>query len=392
MQQRPDLGSILVAKKIATSHKIDQARRGHADLPLWRALIAAEVVNDLTMFEALRDHSNIPLVPEALLEHGVPVEKLTLLLGKEDALRAGILPLELSADGRRVQLAMVDPTDEKSLRSLAQGAGFQSAKVFLIAPALFTAAVERLYSGGRAQVEPAGKVGRRSEQEASERLEQVLVQATLSLGAALEAELGRHRPPSRDGGAPPLPSAREAARLARELSRELGHDRRQVALAGLAAQLVQLDQLRRSRAEDEPSLFEELGWAAGGDDGLLGISRALTATTDGFGKPPNAGAMQRVVQAVLDYLGLATTDADLDAVAQLLRTSSAGAPVIDALLRVLRRELSDRTPAAATELPEQSGPRSDITNVRRAPARSRSDDHTQLVSLPEGGSSREVKR
>lgn len=393
MSQRPDLASLVVAKKLATVRQVERARE-HEDEPLWRGLIADQVVSASSLFALLRDHSKVPVAPASLLATHPPRELLEPILPKRDALLLGMLPLELSADGRRVQMAMIDPTDEETLRGLAQSAGFQSAKVFLVEHAELVAAVERAYAAPlRDSVEPAGKVGQRSEQEAAERLEQVLVQATLSLGAALERELdpGPGRGPGRGLG---LPSPSEAARLAREVARELGHDRRRVALAGVAAQLVQLDELQRARTNEEstPSLFDELGWAAGGDDGLLGIARALTAQAAGFQQPSHAGATQRVVQAVVDYLGLAgaeragTEQAGVAATVQLLRTSSTGAPVMDALLRVLRRDVVDRTPAAATVLPGTDSvvttPRAAVPRFKPEPERPLSEDRTQLVKLP----------
>ncbi len=383
MSQRPDLASLVVARKLATAQKVERAHE-HDDEPLWRGLIADKLLSASAIFALLRDHGKIPVVPVALLASHPPRELLEPILPKHDALRTGLLPLELSADGRRVQVAMVDPTDDATLRALAQSAGFKSAKVFLVEHADFTAAVERAYARpARDSIEPAGKVGQRSELEASERLEQVLVQATTSLGAALERELGRGLE---------LPSPTKAARLAREVARELGHDRRRVALAGVAAQLVQLDELRRARPSEEcsPSLFDDLGWAAGGDDGLLGISRALSAQAAGFARPQHAGATQRIVQSVIDYLGLASAErqggdtASLDATVQLLRTSSAGAPVMDALLRVLRRELADRT--AATSLPAADSvvttPRATAPRFFEDPPQKPRDDRTQLVQLP----------
>jgi len=164
---------------------------------------------------------------------------------------------------------------------------------------------------------------------------------------------------------------------------------------------VQLDALRRARrGADEATLFDELGWAAGGDDGLLGIARALTAESAGFSRPASASPTQRIVQAVTDYLALVSAGGDdatlgqsgLEATEQLLRTSSAGAPVIDALLRVLRRDQAERTPALATALPEAGDGQSAITTVRAAVPRPRAvaaggarvapEDRTQVVPMP----------
>jgi len=194
----------------------------------------------------------------------------------------------------------------------------------------------------------------------------------------------------------------EAARLAREVARELSYDASRVAIAGLAALLVQLDRVRRQcRADDERTLLDqvgaEIGWAGGGDDGLLAIVRALTAQSAGFGRglspqPKKAGGtVQHVVQVVSDYLALSSNGeaVDLEAAGQLLRASSAGPEVVAALVRVVSRELAERTPAMATQLPESAEP---LTQVRNTTPRSASSaasasttasatERTQVVPL-----------
>jgi hypothetical protein len=74
---------------------------------------------------------------------------------------------------------------------------------------------------------------------------------------------------------------------------------------------------------------------------------------------------------------------DLDAAEQLIRTSSGGGPVLDAMMKILRRDLAERTPAAGTVMPEVEEA---VTTLRRAmpsAARSRLDpeDRTQQVAL-----------
>ncbi len=105
--------------------------------------------------------------------------------------------------------------------------------------------------------------------------------------------------------------------------------------------------------------FGELGWPAAGEGGLLPTLRALTAASAGFGRgtqsAPPLGA--RIVGLVADYLelGAASGEVDLGTVSQLLRASSAGAPVVDALLRVLESDRGDTTPATQlTTLPATS--------------------------------------
>ncbi len=392
MASRPDLTAFLVAQKIATAREVDRVGRTRGEGPLWSALLGAGVVDAGRLFSTLRDQSKVPVATDKQLANaGAAADSLSKHLGKEDALRLGLLPLELSADGRRVQVGMVDPTDEATLRELARAAGFQSAKVFLVERTSLEAAIERAYAPrrsreARATVEPAAKIGQRSELEAAERLERVLVQASLGLAAVLESELIQ--------GQPQRATATEAARLAREVARELGHDRRKVSLVGLAALLVQLDRVRRARrGDDEHGLLDqvsaEIGWAGGGDDGLLAIARALTAQAAGFGRGASSrstkggGSLQHVVQVVSDYLALGSDgeSIDIEAAGQLLRASSAGPEVVAALVRVVSRELAERTPAMATPFSDAGEPLTQLRNALPRPEASASD-RTQVVPIP----------
>ncbi len=391
MASRPGLAALIVAHKLAGAREVDRVMRGRGDVPLWRALIDEQIVTGQQLFELLRDHAQFPVVGEKALASPAPVEQLVRIVPREDALRKGILPLEVSGDGKRVQFAMIDPTDEAPLRELAKGAALQAAKVSLIEVGALASAVERVYQPRptkepRATVEPAGKVGHRSELEAAERLERVLVQAATALGGLLELELVRGS--SVAGTA----RSREASRLAREVARELGLDRRRVALAGVTAMLVQLDATRRARrGEDGSTLFDlvgdEVGWAGGGEDGLLGLARSLTSQAAGFGRQVPANVLQRVVQSVADFLALGGPDGDsidLGTAEQLLRASSAGSQVVDALMRILHRDAAERTPAAATELPEAQEPKTNVAAAKRRVEAVDPEDRTRLVSIPHG--------
>jgi hypothetical protein len=399
MPSRPDLPALLIAHKLGSAREIESVVRGRGDRPAWAALLDAGVLGAEQLFAALREHGKLPVASDKALHNLPAASVLTRILSRERALALGILLLDLSPDGKRAQFAMVDPTDEVCLREVARVAALQGAKVFLIGRDALVAAIERAYdavtgkAAPRSSVEPAAKVGQRSELEEAERLERVLLQASLALGEALEAEL------TRSAGTPATSRARDAARIAREVARALGLDRRRVALVGLVAMLAQLDGMRRARhGEDQRTLFDEVaadvGWAGGGDDGLLGIARAITAQSDGFGRQAPSGLAQRIVQAVGDFFALGGGDGEpveaegLDAVEQLLRASSAGPEVVQALMSILRRDASELTPALATPLPEAR--RRSSARGRRdtlPQARSDTDERTHLVALPPGAHS-----
>jgi hypothetical protein len=199
---------------------------------------------------------------------------------------------------------------------------------------------------------PAPALDEAGERAAEERFTRVLLQAVEALAHELERRLGGAG--ADDSGRLGRPGrAGEMARLSRRVARQMNLGRRAVEEIGIAAQLYAVDAMMRQ--VDGPAasdiVFGDLGWPAAGEGGLLPILRALTAASAGFGRPshttPPLGA--RIISVVSDYLelGAAAGEADLGTVSQLLRASSAGAPVVDALLRVLEGEREDRTPESA---------------------------------------------
>jgi hypothetical protein len=139
------------------------------------------------------------------------------------------------------------------------------------------------------------------------------------------------------------------ARLSRRVARKLGLDRRSADEVSAAAYLFAVERklrLTESRAAD---WFGELGWSAANEEGLLPVLRALTANAAGFSRTSSAPPLgARIITVVDDFLqlGAASGEIDLGTVSQLLRASPAGAPVVDALLRVLESDrVSDTTPA-----------------------------------------------
>jgi hypothetical protein len=196
-----------------------------------------------------------------------------------------------------------------------------------------------------------------------ERLRRALLQTIEILCAKLEERLPTT---SSEGDTDRLQRpgvAAETARLSRRVARQLGLPRVLVDEIGVAAQLYVLDRALKQLEDGigtSDDLFGELGWASAREGALTGVLRALTAASSGFSRPAGVGPAGPspvgavIVGVVIEYLelGANTAEADLDAISQLLRTSSrAGAegrgPVVDALLRVLE---SERLPASAQSL------------------------------------------
>jgi len=147
MPSRPDLAALLVEHKVAGVRAVDRVIRARGEVPVWRAIVDGGVASEAQVFELLRDHAKFPVATAKVLLASPPsMEALTRLLPKDAALARGILPFEIEADGARAQIAMVDPTDEQTLRDLARTCSLKQAKVYLAERATLSSAVERAYS------------------------------------------------------------------------------------------------------------------------------------------------------------------------------------------------------------------------------------------------------
>jgi hypothetical protein len=230
---------------------------------------------------------------------------------------------------------------------------------------------------------------------AEEQLSRTLLQAVEVLARELETRI------SGDGQL----LAGEMARLSRRVARKLGLDRRSADEVSTAAYLFAVDRKLRLTETRAADWFGELGWPAANEEGLLPVLRALTATAAGFSRTTAAAPLgARIITVVDDYLQLGAAsgeigepslgqtpggrgssgeavpsrmpvEIDLGTVSQLLRTSPAGAPVVDALLRVLESEkVTDPTPA--TTVTAQS-----VLHAAE-PAAPLSEDKTQRKPAP----------
>lgn len=427
MPPRKDLGSILVDEQIIGAkdlERVERERQGDGR-PLWAALLDGRLVGEDELFFVMAQRYGAPVMAEELIaEAKLPTaEVLRRALGREQALKAGLLPIDFQPDGQRLTVVMVDPSDETSLAALLTRAQVPEGRALLGRWSAIERAIERLYAPvgkltpphavkaipaaapsplkddeptGTVKLDPALKAeiarlpqralkadaltplpaqrprprrttpepesANRAEEPrpaanrtdearppAEDRFTRALLQAVevlaleleLRLAAAGGDEAGRVGRPGRAG---------EMARLARQVARQLNVGRRAAEEIGVAAQLYVVDvMMRQVDGGVSSELFGELGWPGATENGLVPILRALTAASAGFqrgasGSTPPLGA--RIIGVIGDYLelGAAAGEAELDTVSQLLRASSAGAPVVDALLRVLESEREDRTP------------------------------------------------
>jgi hypothetical protein len=448
MPPRKDLGSILVDENVIGQKDLDRVERerksgGKLDgKPLWAALLDSKLTTDDELFFLLAQRFGAPvLAEEVIAETKMPAsEQIRRALTREQALEGGILPIDLAADGNRVTVVMIDPSDEATLAAFLTRAQVPEGRAHLGRRVAIERAIDRCYGvapksskprldvTGTVKLDPelAAEIERlparvlsvepltppppaspndkrrarlktpqpvsptasvdEAQRLGDERFTRALIQAVEALALELEQRVGTVDEPGRVGRPG---NASTMARLARRVARQMGVGKRAAEEIGIAAQLYALDALlqRVDRNDGSPAsdLFGDLGWPAAGEGGLVPILKALTAASQGFGRPsqgaPPLGA--RIISVVADYLelGAAAGEADLDTVSQLLRASTAGAPVVDALLRVLELDKQeDRTPSTVLSpvtgeasapnrlAPERSAP-SRITGEASGPTR-----------------------
>lgn len=144
-----DLGDILQAAHLVDAAKLAQLRsdaqkRGR---PLWHALTHDEAVTADELFRALRQEVRVPvLAADQLPTISVPPELLQAIPPKT-AQRLGMMPLERSTDGRRLGLAMVDPTDDITpLWPALSAVGVSEVRRFLVHLSTLRLGLEAFYS------------------------------------------------------------------------------------------------------------------------------------------------------------------------------------------------------------------------------------------------------
>jgi len=410
MPPRKDLGSILVDENVIGQKDLDRVERERKSggKPLWAALLDSKLTSEDELFFLLAQRFGAPvLAEEVIADTKMPAsEQIRRALTRDQAAEGGILPIDIAADGSRVTVVMVDPSDEATLAAFLTRAQVPEGRAHLGRRSAIERAIDRCYGvapkaskpkpadvTGTVKLDPelAAEIERlparvlkaepltppppaspndkkrvrsktpqpipptasvdEAQRLGDERFTRALIQAVEALAHELELRVGGADDPGHFGRAG---NASTMARMARRVARQMGVGKRAAEEIGIAAQLYALDALlqRVDRGDGSPAsdLFGDLGWPAAGEGGLVPILKALTAASQGFGRPsqgaPPLGA--RIISVVADYLelGAAAGEADLDTVSQLLRASSAGAPVVDALLRVLELDKQeDRTPA-----------------------------------------------
>jgi hypothetical protein len=416
MAARKDLGSILVDENVIGGKDLERLdRKGR---PLWHALLEGRLTTEDELYFVMAKRFGAPVLAESeIAEAQLPAnDNVRRALGREQALEAGMLPIDVAPDGQRCTVVMVDPSDEATLAAFLVRAKIPEGRAVLGRRSAIEQAIERVFhnlghknvsqrvatgapvsyhhdevtgtvkldpslaaeiaqlpqrvlkaepltpvpsekrAARKKPVDPEDK-NKLSEPQAEERFSRALIQAVEVLVGELERRLGGGG--GDQSGAFRLGTAKEMGRLARRVARQLGLSRRIGDEIGVAAELYAIDALMKKNEGVAAEIFGELGWPAAGEGGMLPILRALTAASSGFGrvqgqKEQPLGA--RIIYVVADYLelGAAASETQLETVSQLLRASSAGAPVVDALLRVLEQDRDGDLPAEKTTVTAQA--------------------------------------
>ena len=349
MPPRKDLGSILVDEDVLDAKDLERVARGKegARRPLWGILVEAELVSPEQIFRAMSMRFGVPVVSDERLAEVAPPEALKRAISRAEALLAGLFPIDLTADGQRATVVMVDPSDEQTLADFLTRAQVPEGRALLARRDAITRAVERVWGETTAVVTPLPPSKRKlpgapSGPQVVKPVSDEDVTGTVKLDPSLQAEIQRLPPrmsqadaltplpqrrprkPTPQPAEPPKPAAEtpsealraeerlsralievvealatelearvvggsgagsEMARLSRRVARQLGLQRRVADEIGVAAQLFALDRAMRSiEGAGSADVFAELGWTAAGNDGILPMLRSLTAASSGFGR------------------------------------------------------------------------------------------------------------
>jgi hypothetical protein len=352
MPPRKDLGSILVDEDVLDAKDLERVARAPykegSRPPLWALLVEGELATPDQIFRAMSARFGVPVVSDERLADVTPPERLRRAISRPEALLAGLFPIDLSADGNRATVVMVDPSDEQTLAEFLTRAQIPEGRALLARREAITRAIERVWGETTAVVTPLPPQRRKlpASKSAPQSVVPVTdddVTGTVKLDPALQAEISRLPPRMQQADAlTPLPQKRpkrptppptaapeakapespsealraeerltralietvealstelearvvggggagaEMARMARRVARQLGLPRRVADEIGVAAQLFALDRaMRHIEGAGSADVFAELGWSAAGADGLLPILRSLTAASSGFGR------------------------------------------------------------------------------------------------------------
>ena len=209
MPPRKDLGAILVDEDVLAAKDLERVARGPqssrdaARRPLWSILVEAELATAEQIFRALSARFGVPVVSDERLAEVSPPEPLKRALTRAEALLAGLLPIDLSPDGQRATVVMVDPSDEQTLAEFLTRAEVPEGRALLARRDAISRAIERVWGETTAVVTPlppsrrklgGGKTGPQPITQPMAPVQPVTdddVTGTVKLDPSLQAEISR---------------------------------------------------------------------------------------------------------------------------------------------------------------------------------------------------------
>jgi hypothetical protein len=152
MPPRKELGSLLVDENVIGAkdlERVERERKSRAHQPLWQALLDARLTTEDELYFVLARRYGAPVLAEHEIGEAAlpPHDNVRRALGREQALEAGLLPIDVAADGKRCTVVMVDPSDEATLAAFLTRAQIPEGRAVLGRKSAVVSAIERAYHG-----------------------------------------------------------------------------------------------------------------------------------------------------------------------------------------------------------------------------------------------------
>jgi Type II secretion system (T2SS), protein E, N-terminal domain len=151
MPPRKDLGALLIDEDVLDPKDLERLREHR---PLWSALIEAELATPEQIFRLLSTRFGVPVVSDERLGEVQLPEPFKRTLSRSEALTAGLLPIDLSGDGQRATVVMVDPSDEATLADFLTMVRVPEGRALLGRRDTLLRAIDRCFGDSTAVVTP----------------------------------------------------------------------------------------------------------------------------------------------------------------------------------------------------------------------------------------------
>lgn len=307
MPPRKDLGAILVDEGVLTPKDLERVRERR---PLWRGLIDADLATPEQIFRALSVRFGVPVVADERLAEAQVPERLRRAFVRDDALAAGLLPIDLSPDGQRATVVMIDPSDEATLAEFLTRAQVPEGRALLARREPILRAIERCLGDPTAVVTPLPPMRRRPGAPVQAAGDDD-VTGTVKLDPSLQAEISR-LPPRLTQAEPLTPLPRPRPRRPTPTPPPMTHARALSLDADAGAPAPEARHAAEPRAPETPS--EALRAEERLTRALIEVIEALAAQLEAragdAGSAARGREMERLSRRVARQLGLGRRAAD----------------------------------------------------------------------------------